>query len=94
MPKYLVERNFGLKSDDEMVQLGRSSKRLAIDRFPDVTWHHSHVVVDADGAIRTYCIYSAPNEERVREHAAAFGGHVIDVISEIAGDVDPDEILV
>lgn len=94
MPKYLVERNFGLKSDDEMDELGRSSKRLTIDEFPDIVWHHSHVVVDADGSVRTYCIYTAPNEERVRQHAAAFGGHFIDVISEIAGDVDPDEILV
>lgn len=94
MPKYLVERSFGLKSDDEMDELGRNSKRLIIDQFPDVVWHHSHVVVDADGAVRSFCIYSAPNEDRVRQHAARVGGHAIDEIHQIAGDVDPDEIFV
>ncbi len=53
----------------------RNSKRLAIERFHDVIWHHSHVVIDPDGVVHTFCVYSAPTESRIREHAAAFGGH-------------------
>ena len=68
--------------------------RLAIERYHDVVWHHSHVVIDPDGVVHTFCVYSAPSEERIREHGAAFGGHQIDSISLIAGDVDPDEIAV
>ena len=94
MPKYLIVRNFDRISDDELAVLAQSSKRVAIERFPDVKWLHSHVVVDAKGVVRTYCVYLAPTEDLVREHAAAFGGHVIDDISEIASDVDPEEILV
>jgi len=39
-------------------------------------------------------VYSAPDESRIREHGQAFGGHQIDSISVIAGEVDPAEILV
>jgi hypothetical protein len=51
-------------------------------------------VIDPDGVVHTFCIYSAPDEARLRAHAAAFGGHQIDSIAIIAGDVDPDEIAV
>jgi uncharacterized protein DUF4242 len=94
MPKYLVVRNFDRVTDDELGQLALSSKRIAIAQFPDIVWHHSHVVVDGKGVVRTFCVYSAPTEDMVREHAAAFGGHKIDDISEIAGDVDPEELVV
>lgn len=94
MPKYLVVRNFDRVSDDELGELALSSKRIAIAQFPDIVWHHSHVVVNPEGVVRTFCVYSAPNEDLVREHATAFGGHIIDDISEIAGDVDPDELVV
>ena len=39
------------------------SDRIALERYPDITWEHSHVVVDDGGAIRTYCVYEAPSEE-------------------------------
>ena len=64
------------------------------ERFHDVTWHHSHVVIDPDGVVHTFCVYSAPDEARIREHTVAFGGHSIDWISVIADEVDPDEIAV
>ena len=52
-------------------------------------WRHSHVVVDDEGNVRTYCIYEAPDEETVRAHSADLGRHGIDSIEEIAGDVTP-----
>jgi hypothetical protein len=94
VPKYLIDRNFSKITEEQLGDFARNSKRIAIETYHDVVWHHSHVVIDPDGVVHTFCIYSAPSEERIREHAAAFGGHQIDSISEIAGDVDPDEIVV
>ena len=89
MPRYLVERYFDRISDDEMLALSVSSDRIATERFPEITWDHSHVCVDGEGAITTFCIYEAPSEEVVRAHATAFGGHSISRICEIADDVTP-----
>jgi uncharacterized protein DUF4242 len=94
VPKFLIDRNFSKITEDELGEFAKNSKRLAIEQFNDVIWHHSHVVIDPDGIVHTFCIYSAPNESRIREHGAAFGGHQIDSISVIAGDVDPEEIAV
>ncbi len=90
MPRYLVERTFTV-SIDEMSPVGRDSKRLARDAFTGVTWEHSHVVVTGDGTVRTYCVYDAPDEAAIHEHAIALGRHVVDVVYEIAGDVTPDD---
>jgi Nickel responsive protein SCO4226-like len=74
-----------------MPQVGARSKRLAQTAHPNVTWEHSHVVVDDHGHVRTYCVYDAPDEAAVREHALELGQHVIDVIQEMAGDASPDD---
>jgi hypothetical protein len=39
--------------------------------------------------VRTYCIYAAPDEPTVREHAKYLGRHEIESLTEIAGDVTP-----
>jgi len=88
MPRYLVERLFHV-SIDEMPMAGRRSKEVGVEHFPEITWEHSHVVVDDEGAVRTYCVYAAPTEEMVRSHAKELGLHDIQVIYEIAGDVSP-----
>jgi Nickel responsive protein SCO4226-like len=89
VPRYLVERYFDRISDDEMLALSVASDRIAAERFPEIVWEHSHVCVDDSGAITTFCVYEAPSEDVVRDHAAAFGGHSISRISEIADDVTP-----
>jgi hypothetical protein len=94
MPRYLVERRFDQMSDEELDALTVSSKTIAAQRFPDVVWEHSHVVSGDDGHVTTYCVYGAPTPERVREHAAAFGGHHIVRLFEIVGDINPDDIVV
>jgi hypothetical protein len=48
-------------------------------------------VVAPDGTPKSYCVYAAPSEEMVREHAALLGDHFIQEIYEIAGDVSPDD---
>ena len=88
MPRYLVVRKFEVDSD-EMPQIGRRSRVAIEDNFPQIVWEHSHVTVDDDGLVRTYCVYDAPDEETVREHAQVLGRHQVEVIQEIAGDVTP-----
>jgi Protein of unknown function (DUF4242) len=90
MPRYLVERLFHV-SIDEMPMAGRRSKEVVVSQFPEITWEHSHVVVDEEGAVKTYCVYAAPDEEIVRRHAVELGLHDLQRISEIAGDVSPDD---
>jgi len=72
MTKYLVERRFHV-GEDEMPAVGRRSRELIEENFPQITWHHSHVVVDEGGNVRTYCVYEAPTEEVVRSHADSRG---------------------
>jgi len=90
MTKYLIERKFHV-GEDQMENVGRRSKQLVQEQFPEITWHHSHVVVDESGNVRTYCVYEAPNEEIVRSHATLLGLHDVAGVYEIAGDVTPDD---
>ena len=92
MPRYLVERLFAGLSDDELEAAAVRSKDVIGERFPDITWEHSHVVVDGAGEIRTYCIYEAPTEQRIHEHADLVGQHMIGQIFEIAGDIEPAQL--
>lgn len=72
-----------------MPRVGRRSRELVDEDFPEITWEHSHVVVDAEGAVLTYCVYAAPNEDVIREHSSRLGEHTIDAMHEVAGDVSP-----
>ena len=94
MPRYVIERNFERIDDAEMQAIALRSKQLGAERFPAITWEHSHVVVDAEGRIKSFCVYSAPDEQMLREHAAELGSHVVDQMYEIVGDVAPDEITI
>jgi hypothetical protein len=88
MPRYMIVRSFDV-TEPEMAGVGRRSRELTEDEFVEITWEHSHVVVDDTGRVMTYCVYDAPSEELVREHSAALGSHTIDALHEIAGDVTP-----
>jgi hypothetical protein len=75
-----------------MLAASALSGQMIEERFSEITWEHSHVVSTDDGQIVTYCLYEAPNEQMIREHADAFGSHTITKISEVVDDVTPDEI--
>jgi hypothetical protein len=90
MAKFLVERTFDV-TEEQMDEVGRRSKQLAMERFPQIIWHHSHVVVADDGTVKTYCVYEAPDEEIVLAHASSLGQHRVNGVYEIAGDVTPDD---
>jgi hypothetical protein len=88
MPRYLVIRRFDV-GEEEMPEVGRRSKKTIEDGYPQIVWEHSHVIVRDDGTVMTYCIYDAPSEDIVREHAVDLGSHTVDDVLEIAGDVTP-----
>jgi hypothetical protein len=88
MPRYLVVRTFTVGADD-MPEVGRRSRKLIEEQYRQITWEHSHVTVDDDAVVRTFCVYAAPDEDVVREHAVSLGNHTVDSVLEIAGDVTP-----
>jgi hypothetical protein len=89
MPRYIIARSFDV-GEPQMPSIGRRSREIVENELPEITWEHSHVVVDDDtGKVRTYCVYAAPNEELVLEHSTRLGQHQVDWIYEIAGDVTP-----
>jgi hypothetical protein len=90
MPKYLVERQFEVGAD-RMPEVGRRSKEIIVENFPEISWEHSHVVVDETGKVKTYCVYEAPSIDIVRRHGDQLGLHDIVSVNEIAGDVTPDD---
>ena len=69
MPKYLIERNVGILSPEELEAVSRRSL-AAIAELEGVVWIRSYIS-HADGKI--YCEYEAPNEQAVREHARRAG---------------------
>jgi hypothetical protein len=71
-----------------MENFGVRAKQVAEENFPDVSWEHSHVVSDETG-IKSFCIYEAPNEERLRAHGDMVRRHTIVRIYEIADTVTP-----
>jgi hypothetical protein len=90
MTKFLIERTFHVGEKD-MPEVSRRSKRIAIDNYPEITWEHSHVVIDNAGTVKTYCVYDAPTEAIVRAHATELGLHDVEGVYEIAGGVTPDD---
>jgi hypothetical protein len=90
VPRYLVERIYTVEMD-EVPTVATRSKAIGHHRFPEIVWEHSHVVIDDEGTPRSYCVYAAPNDEMVREHARQFGDHNVGFVLEIAGDVTPDD---
>lgn len=87
MPRFLIERNFGQVTPEQVAEIGSRSKRVARESFPDVVWEHSHAINTADG-LKTVCVYAGPSEKSVRDHAAA-ADLPCDNVQEIADTVGP-----
>jgi hypothetical protein len=86
MPKYVVEREVagvGKLSPQELHAIAQKSCGVLSKLGPQIQWLHSYVTGD-----KIYCIYIAPNEEMVREHARQ-GGFPANRISEVKTMIDP-----
>ena len=86
MPEFVIERDMpgvGNSSDSDMQQASQTSCNVLRELGPEIQWVHSYVTSD-----KIYCIYNAPNEEMVREHAKQ-SGFPANVISTVSLIIDP-----
>jgi hypothetical protein len=86
MPKYVVERDIpgaGKLTRDELHAVSQKSCGVLRDLGPQVQWLESFVTPD-----KIYCIYIAPDENAIREHARQ-GGFPANRISEVKTMIDP-----
>lgn len=90
MPRYVIERSFSIR-EDQMPDIGRRSRQIIEQQLPEITWLHSHITVDEEGNVKSFCVYEAPDEESIHAHSKLLGSHVIDEVYEVAGDVTPED---
>jgi cell division inhibitor SulA len=86
MPKYVIEREIpgaGNLSAEELQGISQTSCGVLQNLGPQIQWLESFVTND-----KVYCVYIAPNEEMIREHARR-GGFPANRISEIRSVIDP-----
>ena len=86
MPKFVIEREIpgaGSLSPAQLQAISQKSCGVLSNLGPSIQWVHSYVTGD-----KIYCIYIAPNEEMIREHAAE-GGFPANRISQITAIIDP-----
>lgn len=86
MPKYVIEREIpgaGKLSTEQLQAISQKSCGVLRQLGPQIQWIQSYVTDD-----KVYCVYIAPNEEMVREHARQ-GGFPANRISEIKQVIDP-----
>ena len=86
MPKYLIEREIpgaGNLTPQELQGVSQKSCAVLQSMGPQIQWVQSYVTGD-----KIYCVYIAPNEEMVREHARQ-GGFPANRVSQISAIIDP-----
>lgn len=86
MPKFVIEREIpgaGNLSGDELRGISQTSCGVLQEMGPQIQWVQSFVTDD-----KVYCIYIAPDEDAVREHASK-GGFPANSVSEVRSVIDP-----
>jgi hypothetical protein len=86
MPKYVIEReipNAGSLTQDQIAAISQKSCSVLKGLGPQIQWVESFVTPD-----KIYCVYIAPSEEMVREHAKQ-GGFPANRVSEVKRMIDP-----
>ncbi len=86
MPKYVIEREIpgaGKLTAADLQGISQKSCSVLNQLGPQIQWVQSYVTGD-----KIYCIYNAPNEAMVREHAA-LGGFPANSVSQVLTIIDP-----
>lgn len=86
MPRYIIERELpgaGKLSPAELQAISQTSCSVLQEMGPTIQWDHSYVTAD-----KIYCVYIAPNEAAVREHAKR-GGFPANIVSKVTTVIDP-----
>ena len=86
MPKFVIEREIpgaGKLSPQELQGISQKSCSVLKAMGPQIQWVESYVTDD-----KIYCVYVAPNEQAIRDHAQK-GGFPANKISRIRSVIDP-----
>jgi hypothetical protein len=86
MPKYVIERELpgaGTLSAEQLQGISQTSCGVLRNLGPQIQWLQSYVTKD-----KIYCVYIAPNEAMIREHAKQ-GGFPANRVSEVKTIIDP-----
>jgi hypothetical protein len=86
MPKYVIEREIpgaGKLPPASLKDISTKSCGVLRELGSEIQWLHSYVTGD-----KIYCVYIAPNEEMVREHAKR-GGFPANRVSAVSSIIDP-----
>ena len=86
MPQFVIEREMpgaGSLSNEDLKMASQTSCSVLRDLGPDIQWVHSYVTDD-----KIYCIYRAPSEELIRQHADT-AGFPANNISQVRATIDP-----
>lgn len=90
MQQYVIERKVpgaGSLSENQVREMSLRSLQALKDMGPQIQWLHSYVTED-----KVYCVYLAPNEDVIREHARRTGIPA-DRISAVRRLIDPNKIV-
>ena len=86
MPQFVIERNIpgaGKLTPAELQAISATSCGVLRELGPSIQWVHSYVTDD-----KIYCVYNAPGEALVREHARR-GGFPADAVAQVRGVINP-----
>ena len=86
MPKYVIEREIpgaGKLTAEQLKAISQTSCGVLLNMGPQIQWVNSYVTGD-----KIYCVYIAPSEAMIREHAKK-GGFPANSISEVSAVIDP-----
>ncbi|MFL6734667.1 MAG: DUF4242 domain-containing protein [Sphingomicrobium sp.] len=86
MPQFVIERempNVGSLSASDLQGASQTSCSVLRDLGPEIQWVHSYVTDD-----KIYCIYRAPSEQLIRQHAET-AGFPANRISQVRATIDP-----
>lgn len=86
MPTYVIERDLpgaGKLSGAELAGIAQKSNQVIAELGPEIRWLTSYVTDD-----KVYCVYVAPDEDILVEHARC-GGFPADRISRVSAVIDP-----
>ena len=86
MPQYVIEREMpgvGQLGVDDLKAASQTSCSVLRELGPEIQWVHSYVTDN-----KIYCVYRAPNEELIREHAQR-GGFPVNKICQVRETIDP-----
>lgn len=86
MPRFVIERDLPGAGDlgpDQLQGISQKSCEVLQELGPEIQWIQSFVTGD-----KIYCVYLAPNQDLIREHAVR-GGFPADAVHQVAAVIDP-----